>query len=338
MPVTTGFLLHPAAADHDTGPGHPERSARIEAIRSAVEAEMPGLAGRVEQVAPSLADPAELLRVHPAEHLEQVRAAVAMAGQVGQPVEFAPETIVSAASWEAILGALGGVLEAVTRVADGRWQNAFVAARPPGHHCSARVPMGFCPVNTVAVVARHLLEEGAAERVLIVDWDVHHGNGTQDIFWSDPEVFYLSLHQSPWYPGTGGAQEIGEGAGRGTTLNVPLAAGTRGRSWLDALAGALGRVEADFAPDVVLVSSGFDALAADPLGGFELEPSDFHAATRILMGYAERACGGRVVALLEGGYAVRETAHATVEVLRALAGLDVSDSTSSRSTNPLLTG
>ena len=242
-------------------------------------------------------------------------------------MEFAPETIVSDASWDAVLGSLGAAMAACDGVLDGRFANAFVATRPPGHHCSVDAAMGFCPVNTIAVVARRLLDEGHAERVLIVDWDVHHGNGTQDVFVADPDVFFLSLHEWPQYPGTGAADERGVGAGEGTTLNVPLPAGTDGPAFLAALREALDRALATFTPDFVLVSSGFDALASDPLGGFALEPSDFHAATTILMETAGAACGGRIVALLEGGYDPRATGLATVAVLRALAGIRVADPT-----------
>lgn len=327
MSIPTAFLLHPAAELHDTGPGHPECSARIAGIASAVAALSLELGERVLPLSPGLADPAELLRVHPPELVEGVRLAVETADSVGHPIEFAQETIVSAESWEAILGSLAGAIEAVDGVIDGRWRNAFVATRPPGHHCGTASPMGFCPVNTVAVLARRLIETGEAERVLVVDWDIHHGNGTQEIFFGDPTVFYLSLHQSPWYPGTGGAHERGEGAGRDATLNVPLPAGTDGSTFLAALDAALARVRGRFEPDFVLVSSGFDALATDPLGGFTLQPSDFHAATRILMRYAEEVCAGRIVALLEGGYDPVATGRATAAVLRALAGIEEADPT-----------
>jgi acetoin utilization deacetylase AcuC-like enzyme len=288
---------------------------------------MLALHGRAEQIAPEPADPDELLRVHTQAHVAALRAAVARAVEAGRPVEFAPETIVSDASWDAVLGSLGAAITACEGVLDGRYANAFVATRPPGHHCSADVAMGFCPTNTIAIVARRLLEMGRAGRVLIVDWDVHHGNGTQDVFEADPDVFYLSLHEWPQYPGTGAGSETGVGPGEGTTLNVPLPTGTDGPTFLRALRAALERSLDTFVPDFVLVSSGFDALAADPLGGFLLEPSDFHTATTILMETVGAACDGRIVALLEGGYEPRATGLATVATLRALAGIPVADPT-----------
>jgi acetoin utilization deacetylase AcuC-like enzyme len=325
--LPTAFLLHPAASLHDTGWGHPEHQGRLRALASSVGRDMLALHGRAEQVAPEPASADELLRVHTEAHVDALRAAVARAEAAGRPVEFAPETVVSDASWDAVLGSLGAAITACEGVLDGRYSNAFVAARPPGHHCSADAAMGFCPTNTIAVVARRLIEKGQAERVLIVDWDVHHGNGTQDVFEADPNVFYLSIHEWPQYPGTGAASESGVGPGAGTTLNVPLPTGTDGPTFLRELRGALDRTLASFVPDFVLVSSGFDALAADPLGGFLLEPSDFHAATTILMETVGAACEGRIVALLEGGYEPRATGLATVSVLRALAGIGVADPT-----------
>jgi acetoin utilization deacetylase AcuC-like enzyme len=181
--------------------------------------------------------------------------------------------------------------------------------------------MGFCLFNNVAVAARWLQAERRAERVLIVDWDVHHGNGTQDVFWEDPSVFYLSLHQWPHYPGTGAADEVGGGAGRGFTLNVPLAAATPRAEYLRSYAESLDAVLERFRPDFILVSSGFDVLAGDPLGGQLLEPADMHELTAGLMARADELCGGRIVVLLEGGYEVKRTGLGAVAVIRALAGV-----------------
>jgi len=325
--VQTAFLLHPAASLHDTGWAHPEHQGRLRALASSVGRDMIALHGRAEQISPEPADESELLRVHTAEHIRRIREGVLLAEAEGRSLEVGPETLVSDASWDAILGSVGATLTACRGVLEGRFRNAFVATRPPGHHAGVDTAMGFCPVNSVAIAARWLMEEGHAQRVLIVDWDVHHGNGTQDIFWEDPDVFFLSLHQSPAFPGTGAAVETGSGAGEGTTLNVPMPAGTDASSWMAAFRGALDDALERFTPDFVLVSSGFDALAEDPLGGFLLEPSDFHTVTRILMERAESVCDGRIVALLEGGYEPRRTGLATVAVLRALAGIEVADPT-----------
>jgi len=229
---------------------------------------------------------------------------------------------VSGASWDAAVGSAGTAIAAARAVARGELANAFVATRPPGHHATPERAMGFCLFNSVAVAARALQAEGHAQRVLIVDWDVHHGNGTQDTFLADPSVFFLSLHQWPHYPGSGAAEETGVGAGEGFTLNVPLPAGTPAAAYRDRFDQVLTDVEDRFAPDFVLVSAGFDCMAGDPLGDLLLEPADLHWMTRRVVELADRACGGRVVALLEGGYAPPRLGAGAVAVVRGLAGLD----------------
>ena len=320
-PLRTGFFLHEAAPLHDTGWGHPEHQGRLPALAGTIGKDLLALHGRVEHFEGRTALHEELLRVHPNSYLDHVEAACAAAGRDGGRVLVGEETPVSAASLEAIYGSAGTALDAGERVCDGLLRNAFVATRPPGHHASAVRAMGFCVVNHVAVLARHLQATGRAERVAIVDWDVHHGNGTQDIFWSDPTVFFLSLHQWPHYPGTGAAWETGAGAGSGATLNVPVSAGTAGEGYRSLFDGALARVEANFQPDAILISSGFDALAGDPLGGLLLEPEDFAEMARRVQAWADRVCDGRVVTLLEGGYDPPRTALAAGALLRALAGV-----------------
>ena len=324
----SAFLLHPSASLHDTGWGHPEHQGRLRFLASTVGRDMMALHGRVEQAMSSgLATEADLLRVHTTAHVENVRQACDRAAAEGAVVDIDRETRVSDASWEAALGSVGAALAAARGVAAGTHQNAFVATRPPGHHATPDQAMGFCLFNTVAIVARALQDEGLARRVMIVDWDVHHGNGTQDVFWNDGSVYYLSLHQSPAYPGTGAAGEVGEGEGKGSTHNVPLAPGTSRQDYLTAFDQALSRAFEQFQPDFVFVSAGYDALAGDPLGDMRLEPEDFHRMTTTLMGHAEKACGGRIVALLEGGYEPKRTGLATVATVRALAGIDVADPT-----------
>jgi acetoin utilization deacetylase AcuC-like enzyme len=312
--------MHPSSSLHDTGWGHPEHQGRLRALAGALGADLPALHGRVEAVEPAVADEEALLLVHTREHVETVRAAVAHATAASALVELDADTKVSPASWEAALGSVGGAITAARGVGEGRWANAFVATRPPGHHASADRVMGFCLFNNVALAARWLQAEGHADKVAIVDWDVHHGNGTQDVFWEDPSVFFLSLHQYPWWPGTGGADERGAGKGTGTTLNVPIAARTPPPAYRDRFEAALDRAFA-FRPDFVLVSAGYDCLAQDPLGELLLEPEDLHAMARSVVERAEAECRGRVVALLEGGYNPPRMARAAVSTVRALAGV-----------------
>ncbi|HSH75648.1 MAG TPA: histone deacetylase [Longimicrobiales bacterium] len=322
MSPRTGFLLHPASPLHDTGWGHPEHQGRLRALASTVGKDLLTLHGRVEQLEGREATEEELRLVHGPEHVERVAEACRRAAELGRIVAIDADTKVSAASWEAATGSTGTAMEAARAIVDGEIRNAFVAARPPGHHATPSRAMGFCLFNTIAVVARWLQREGHAERVLIVDWDVHHGNGTQDAFYDDPSVFFLSLHQWPWYPGTGAAEERGIGAGEGATLNVPMSAATPAAEYRERFERALARAASWTAPDFILVSSGFDAMAGDPLGGLLLEPDDLYAMTRRVVELAEEACDGRVLAVLEGGYDPPRLGQGAVAVIRGLAGLE----------------
>jgi acetoin utilization deacetylase AcuC-like enzyme len=323
--IEAGFYLHPASPLHDTGWRHPEHQGRLRALASAVGRDMLALHGTVEQREGEDAEVEDLLRVHTREHLEAVRAACAAAREQKSLISLDEDTKVSPASWEAALGSAGSAIAAARAVATGDLHAAFVAARPPGHHATPDRAMGFCLFNSVAVVARWLQAHGHAERVLIVDWDVHHGNGTQDVFYEDASVYFLSLHQWPHWPGTGAAHERGRGMGVGTTLNVPVPAGTPRADYRLRFERAIEEASRDFTPDFVLVSSGFDAMAGDPLGGLLLEPEDMYAMTRHLVDCAAAPCGGRVVALLEGGYVPERLGLGTAAVLRALAGVPLGD-------------
>jgi acetoin utilization deacetylase AcuC-like enzyme len=317
----TGFLLHPASPLHDTGWGHPEHQGRLRSLAQAIGQDLLSMHGKVDQLEAAEATEEDLLRVHTAAHVDRVRRVCHLAKQRHAIVPIDADTKASPATWEAAVGSAGAGITAAAAVAEGRLRSAFVAARPPGHHATPDQAMGFCLFNHVAVVARWLQAHGHAERVLIVDWDVHHGNGTQDVFYADASVFFLSLHQWPHYPGTGARGERGEGDGVGYTLNVPLPAGTPRAAYRARFEEAVEEAWSVCSPDFVLVSSGFDAMAGDPLGGLLLEPEDFHEMTRLLVERAALTCEGRLVALLEGGYDPARLGLGAVAVIRGLAGL-----------------
>ncbi|MFO8175521.1 MAG: histone deacetylase [Longimicrobiales bacterium] len=320
--LPTGFLLHPAASLHDPGWGHPDHQGRLRALASAVSKDMLALHEKVVQVEARAATEKELLRVHIQEHLDRVEMAAEKAMEEERAVPLDADTLISPASWDAAVGSTGAVLSAVDAIARGHVRNAFVASRPPGHHATPEKTLGFCIFNHVAVGVRYVQDRGIGKRILIVDWDVHHGNGTQQTFYQDPDVFYLSLHQFPHFPGTGLAQEIGAGRGKGTNMNVPLPPGTPRETYRDRFAEAFRKVRDRFRPDFVFISSGFDVLAGDPLGGQEVEPEDLFDFTREVMALADETAGGRVVAAMEGGYVPERVGTGSVAVIRALAGLE----------------
>jgi acetoin utilization deacetylase AcuC-like enzyme len=324
--MTQPVLLfdHPSCLLHDPGAGHPETVDRLPALEAAL-ARDPALLARLERRRATPATEADLRRVHTAGHVARVRAAAAEAARRGAPVWLDEDTAVSASSWEAALAAAGCACAAATAVVEGA-PAAFALSRPPGHHATAHRAMGFCLFNNVAIAVRRLQALGAARRVLVVDWDAHHGNGTQDLFYDDPSVYVLSLHLgAPHYPGTGSAAERGAGRGHGTTRNVPLPAGTSAAEYRARFASALDETLAAFPPDLVVASVGLDALEGDPEGGLRLAPEDLHALTAAVL---ERLAPGgrRFVGVLEGGYAVDRIGRGLVDVLRALAGLPPSRS------------
>ncbi len=322
MSAPTGFFLHPVSPLHDTGWGHPEHQGRLRALASTVGRDLLTLHGHVAQMPAEEASLLDLRRVHTDKQVELVRAACQMAEQSEQIALIDSDTRVSSASWEAAVGSAGTAIAAARAVAVGTIRTAFVATRPPGHHATPDHAMGFCLFNNIAVAARWLQAHGHAERVLILDWDVHHGNGTHDAFYDDPSVFFVSLHQWPHYPGTGSAEQTGAGEGVGYTLNVPLPAGTPATEHRSRFEGAVDEALSRFDPDFVLISCGFDAMAGDPLGDLRLEPSDLYAMTCHVVDVAAGGCGGRVVALLEGGYDPKRLGEGAVAVIRALSGLE----------------
>jgi len=300
----------PDADRHDTGRQHPEHADRLRAVaRGLADA---GLAG-IEPLPPRLATREELTRVHSAAYLDALERFCAAGG--GQ---LDPDTVVSPGSWDTALAAAGAGLAAADALRAGAGDAAFVGARPPGHHAVRTRAMGFCLINNIAVTAAALAAAG--DRVLIVDWDVHHGNGTQEIFWDDPDVAYFSTHQSPLYPGTGHIAETGGSGAPGATVNVPLPRGATG----DAIRRALGEVAAPlvewFRPGWVLVSAGFDAHRDDPLAELELTAGDFADLAGIVAGLAPQP--GRVVLFLEGGYDLEALRRSVAATLSALVGGD----------------
>ncbi len=314
MNARLGILVDPLYKEHDTGHGHPERPERYDAVRAAVEGSV--AADRAERILPRKAGVDELALCHGRDYIALVEREV---GQGRRELSTGDATI-SPRSYEVALQAAGGVISAVDRVCGGELDRAFCAVRPPGHHARPAQGMGFCLFNNIAVGARHAQRQHGLERVLIADWDVHHGNGTQDIFYQDGSVFFFSTHQSPWYPGTGKEWERGEGAGKETTRNCPLPAGSGREEILGAFREQLLPAARAFAPDLVMISAGFDSRRGDPLGQFLLDDGDFAELTGMLLELAEASSGGRVVSVLEGGYSLSGLTAGVQAHLDALAG------------------
>jgi len=289
--MATRLYSHPVFLEHLTPPGHPERPDRLRAIERVLEEEA---FERLDRVEAPMGDEATLLYCHPEPHVERVRKAIPEEGIVA----IDADTSVSPMSWEAALRAVGAANAAVDDVFSGKADNVFVAARPPGHHAEKTTAMGFCLFNQAAIAARHAQRRHGVDRVAIVDWDVHHGNGTQDIFWDDPSVMYCSTHQMPLYPGTGARTETGAG----TIVNAPLSPRTGSDLFREAFRSRVLPALDDFRADLIIVSAGFDAHHRDPLAQINLTEEDFDWATGQLMSRAERTAGNRLVSLLEGGY------------------------------------
>ncbi len=306
--MATALFAHPDGLGHLTPEGHPEQVARLRAVAEALGA--PRFADLDRREAP-LATDADLLLAHPQSYLDALAEAVPPAGHVA----LDPDTWLSPGSLAAARRGVGGAVAAVDAVLGGEVANAFVAMRPPGHHAEPCTAMGFCLFGTAAIAALHAMERHGLARVAVLDFDVHHGNGTQAILWDEPRAFFASSHQMPLYPGTGAASEAGA---HGTILNVPLGEGTRGPAFLDAWRTRILPAAASFAPEMVIVSAGFDAHRADPLAGLQLETADFARITEAIADLAETHAGGRLVSVLEGGYdlaALAASAAAHVEVL-----------------------
>ncbi len=307
--MTTLLLTHPACLAHDTGHGHPERAERLRAIADALAA--PDFKDLKREQAPR-ADLAAIERVHPKAYVEMVRSEIPK--QLHNWLDA--DTVVSPGSWEAALRATGAVLYAVDQVAGGHVDNAFCAIRPPGHHAEPSKAMGFCLFNSAAVAALHARTAHGAKRVAVIDFDVHHGNGTQASFWTDEDLFYGSTHQMPLFPGTGALSETGVG----NIWNAPLSPGDDGEKFRAAFDDRILPALEAFAPELVIVSAGFDAHLRDPLAQIRLLEPDFAWVTERLMDAAAKHCGGKLVSTLEGGYDLDALAASTAIHVRTLMG------------------
>jgi acetoin utilization deacetylase AcuC-like enzyme len=313
--MMTGVVIDRRFMDHDMGSFHVESPARIEVLARMLE-EDPPIPYRL--IPPRPATVAELVRVHEPAYVDFIRSTA------GQTVPIDMDTFAGPRTWDTALLAAGGFIEAVDRVMDGSVSNAVALVRPPGHHAEASRAMGFCFFNNVAIAAEHIIRERGITRVLIVDWDLHHGNGTERAFYARRDVMYFSTHQSPLYPGTGAVRFFGHGEGAGYNLNVPLLAGKGDADYLHIFENVLAPIAARFEPEFILASAGFDIAAGDPLGGMAVTPAGFGRLTGSLRAMAERTAAGRLALVLEGGYDLVSLREGVREVLAALARKDAS--------------
>jgi acetoin utilization deacetylase AcuC-like enzyme len=307
--MTTLLISHDSGLNHATPMGHPERADRLRAVRAVLEDEQ--FAALAREEAPEVEFEA-VVRVHPMSYLEALRDAIPAAGG-SERVDA--DTVLSSGSWEPILRAAGGAVLGVDEVMTGHAANAFVAMRPPGHHAETATAMGFCFLNNAAIAARHAQKHYAAERVAIVDFDVHHGNGSQEIFWSDASVLYCSTHEMPLYPGSGARTERGE---HNNIVNAPLSSGSGGTEFREAISSVVVPRLDEFRPDLVIVSAGFDAHMRDPLASLNLDEADFVWVTQQLMEIADRHANGRLVSVLEGGYDLQGLSQSVAAHVKAL--------------------
>jgi len=308
----TAYVYHPIYLEHNQ-PSHPENARRLEHILDVLEEQ--ALWDRLVLVAPRAATKEELLRVHTKGHIDRVRTAAERGGRY-----LDPDTYTSPQSFQAALMAAGGVVNAVDKVLNSEIDNAFALVRPPGHHATAERAMGFCLFNNVAIAARAALARQQIERVFIADFDVHHGNGTADLFAEDPDVFYFSTHQYPYYPGTGAKDDLGRGAGRGTALNVPLPTGVGDKGYARIFDTLVWPLAERFKPNLILVSAGYDGHWDDPLAHMALSLTGYAAMAQTLVDMAEQLCQGRIVFALEGGYHLDALAYGVLNAFYALLG------------------
>lgn len=315
-PRRAGLVFDSRCKNHITGPGHPERPERVDAIQKALESAK--LLPRLTDVKPRLCDDAEILYCHTEGYLNTVKRDI----EENRGTLSTGDTSICPESLTIARLAAGGILSAVDAVMSDKVDHVFSALRPPGHHACPAKGMGFCLISNVAIAARYAQRKHGIGKVLIADWDVHHGNGTQDVFYEDDSVFFFSTHQSPWYPGTGHKEETGKGRGLGTTLNQPLPAGSGHKRIVDqAFADRLVAAADKFRPELVFISAGFDSRQDDPLGDFQLTDDDFAQLTRIMLRIADEHAGGKLVSVLEGGYNLAGLGLAAAAHVEALLGI-----------------
>ena len=304
MTQKTAFVYHPDYLNHNTGPGHPERPDRLRASLAALQ--QSDVWDQLHQIEPTPASIEHLCYAHNPAYPEHIRL------HCEQEIPLTYDTTVGFESFDIALLSTGGVLRAADAVMTGAVRNAFAMVRPPGHHATLGQSMGFCLFNNIAITARYLQREHGVEKVAIVDWDVHHGNGTQDIFYEDESVFFFSIHQSPLYPGTGSSRERGSGKAYGMTLNVPMPAGSGDVDYIKVFTDVLVPALRDFSPELLLISAGFDAHYLDPLSGTELTADGFATLTDLMLAFADETASGRVVSALEGGYSLEGVSESVV--------------------------
>ncbi len=307
----TAVVWDPRYLEHDMGFGHPESPARLKAVQGVLET--PQLRENLNFLSPRFATLDEIAMVHDFEYVHKIEKTA------GREIQLDPDTSTSPGSWDAARLAVGGLLGCVDAVYDRSAKNAFAFVRPPGHHAERERAMGFCLFNNVAIAAEYALRTKNAKRVAIMDYDVHHGNGTQWSFYDRADVLYVSTHRYPFYPGTGSRQEEGKDAGKGFTLNVPFLGGEGDHEYLMAFENEVLPALRDYAPDLLLVSAGFDAHRLDPLGGMNVTAEGFAHMTQGLMDIADQVCGGRTVLVLEGGYSLKGLSESVQECLNVLA-------------------
>ena len=312
--MVTSLITSEKYKDHITGPGFPESPERLDAIIDHLE--LSGLINELDVVEPNRIDKSFCKLVHDDEYITRVRQAC----ELGAPIVDTADNPISKNSYDTALLAVGGITEAVDRIFIGKANNAMALLRPPGHHAEKGMAMGFCLFNNVAIAARYAQQNYEVEKVAIIDFDVHHGNGTQHIFESDPTVMYVSLHQYPFYPGSGSADEIGSGNAKGTTINYPLKAGVGDKEFIDIFNNSLSDKVLKYNPDLIIVSAGFDAHMDDPIGGLRVTTEGYHNISKTINKLAGEVCGGKIISSLEGGYNLKALAESVAAHLIALKG------------------